>query len=200
MELTEDEKREYDRHFKEFRGFLASRRISINTPQAFRRFIMRSARDPEARRALIARNRALAIAFNSESKIEALEEILWEYREDRILIFTQHNRLVYRISSRFLLPYITQSTGKEERSLILEGFKKGEFRAIVSSKVLDEGIDVPEASLGVIVSGTGSSREFTQRLGRLLRKKEGKQQARLIELVSKATTETRTSSRRTRAF
>ena len=47
-------------------------------------------------------------------------------------------------------------------------------RAIVTSKVLDEGIDVPEASLGIILSGSGSSRELVQRLGRLLRKKEGK--------------------------
>ncbi|MGH9921022.1 MAG: hypothetical protein ACRD6W_19405, partial [Nitrososphaerales archaeon] len=59
--------------------------------------------------------------------------------------------------------------------------------------------DVPEASIGVIVSGTGSSREFIQRLGRLLRKSEGKGQARLIELVSKETSETRTSSRRKRS-
>jgi superfamily II DNA or RNA helicase len=48
------------------------------------------------------------------------------------------------------------------------------------------------------VSGTGSSREFIQRLGRLLRKSEGKGQARLIELVSRETSETSTSSRRKR--
>ncbi|MDG6989788.1 MAG: hypothetical protein JRN21_10795, partial [Nitrososphaerota archaeon] len=73
----------------------------------------------------------------------------------------------------------------------------GEGRAGKSR--LDEGIDVPEASIGVIVSGTGSSREFVQRLGRLLRKSEGKGKARLIELVSRETSETRTSSRRKRA-
>jgi superfamily II DNA or RNA helicase len=49
------------------------------------------------------------------------------------------------------------------------------------------------------MSGTGSSREFVQRLGRLLRKSEGKGQARLIELVSNETSETRTSSRRKRS-
>jgi superfamily II DNA or RNA helicase len=68
----------------------------------------------------------------------------------------------------------------------------------VTSNVLDEGIDVPEASVGVIVSGTGSSREFVQRLGRLLRRSEGKGEARLIELVSRETSETRTSTRRRR--
>jgi superfamily II DNA or RNA helicase len=65
----------------------------------------------------------------------------------------------------------------------------------VTSKVLDEGIDVPDASLGVILSGTGSKREFVQRLGRLLRKVEGKE-AKLIEIISRSTAETKVSTRR----
>ena len=52
----------------------------------------------------------------------------------------------------------------------LEKFKKGKYNTLVTSQVLDEGIDVPDASVGYIFSGTGSSREFIQRLGRLLRK------------------------------
>jgi len=145
----------------------------------------------------LARNRASEIALNSESKITALQNILGSRSEEKVIIFTQHNQLVHSISRRYLLPYITYHTHKEERREILEGFRQGRFRIIVTSKVLDEGIDVPEASLGIIVSGTGSSREFIQRLGRLLRKKEGKE-AELIELVSNATMETRTSARRKR--
>ena len=159
---------------------------------------MRTSRDPEARRALLARNTAIGIAFNSEAKIDKLGELLRQNPDDRMLVFTQHNDLVYRISARFLLPFITHTTNKDERYDVLKGFREGRFRAIVTSKVLDEGIDVPEASMGVIVSGTGSSREFIQRLGRLLRKSEGKGRARLIELVSRETSETRTSSRRKR--
>jgi superfamily II DNA or RNA helicase len=106
---------------------------------------------------------------------------------------------VHRISRRFLIPYITHRSSKEERREVLKGFREGRYRAIVTSKVLDEGVDVPEASIGVIVSGTGSSREFIQRLGRLLRKREGKR-ARLIELVSKATSEARVSWRRKRGL
>jgi superfamily II DNA or RNA helicase len=159
---------------------------------------MRTGTDREAREALLARNRAMDIAFNSEAKIGALEEILNSNPDERILIFTQHNELVYRISKRFLIPYITYTTDKEERHEILKRFKDGRFRAVVTSKVLDEGIDVPEASLGIIVSGTGSAREFIQRLGRLLRKREWKE-AKLIELVSKETSEMKTSWRRKRS-
>jgi superfamily II DNA or RNA helicase len=196
VELTPEETVEYERNYKMFTGYLEENRIWLNSPLAFQRFIMRSSRDPQARQALLARNRALTIAFNSEAKLDRLEEILHSNPDDRILIFTQHNDLVYKISRRFLLPFITHTSVKEERYDVLKGFRQGEYRAIATSKVLDEGIDVPEASIGVIVSGTGSSREFIQRLGRLLRKSEGKGQARLIELVSKETSETRTSSRR----
>ena len=198
VELTDEERQEYERNYHQFTSYLEENRIWLNSPIAFQRFIMRTSRDPEARRALLARNRAISIAFNSQAKVDRLGEILRTNPDERIIVFTQHNDLVYRISRRFLLPFITHTTGKEERYEVLKGFREGRFRAIVTSKVLDEGIDVPEASIGVIVSGTGSSREFIQRLGRLLRKSEGKGRARLIELVSTGTSEARTSLRRRR--
>ncbi len=177
VDLSDEERETYTRHHKIFTDFLASRKIRISSPLEFQRFIMRSASDREARKALLARNKALEISLNSDAKIEALEKILQSNPNERILIFTQHNQLVYKISRRFLLPYITYRTDKDERHKILDGFRDGSYRAIVTSKVLDEGIDVPEASLGIILSGSGSSREFVQRLGRLLRKKEGKGKA-----------------------
>jgi superfamily II DNA or RNA helicase len=195
VDLTDQERLEYDRHYKVFADFLASRHIKLTTAADFQKFIMRGGRDRDARRALLSRNIALDIAFNSEAKIEALEEIMKNNPSERLLIFTQHNQLVHRISKRFLLPFITHTTDKDERRDILKRFRDGTLRGIVTSKVLDEGIDIPEASIGIILSGTGSSREFIQRLGRLLRKSDGKK-ARLIELVSRATTETRTSWRR----
>jgi superfamily II DNA or RNA helicase len=67
--------------------------------------------------------------------------------------------------------------------------------------VLDEGVDVPDAELGIIVSGTGSSREFIQRLGRLLRPKpDSNKKAKLIEIISLGTGEIGTSTRRKKAL
>ncbi|MCM8527458.1 MAG: ATP-dependent helicase, partial [Lentisphaeraceae bacterium] len=66
---------------------------------------------------------------------------------------------------------------------------------LVTSKVLNEGVDVPEASIGIVVSGSGSIREHVQRLGRILRKSSGKQ-AILYELVSQGTSEYYVSERR----
>ena len=78
----------------------------------------------------------------------------------------------------------------------MENFRKGNYNTVVTSQVLDEGIDVPDATIGYILSGTGSTRAYIQRLGRLLRKVEGKK-ARLVEIVSKETMEVRMSRRRT---
>jgi len=56
-------------------------------------------------------------------------------------------------------------------------------------------VDLPTASVAIVVSGSGSVREHVQRLGRVLRKGEGKQ-AVLYELVSANTSERWTSARR----
>jgi len=197
VDLTPDEQKLYRREYDVFANYLRRKRVVLRSPEDFRRFIMRTGVDPEAREALLARNKALKTALNSEAKINALGEFLQVYSQEKILIFTRYNQLVYRISRRFLIPAITYQTPREERKEILEKFKAGEYRAIVTSQVLDEGVDVPDASVGFILGGTGSSREYIQRLGRILRKKRGKQ-AKLIEIVARETVETRISQRRHR--
>jgi DNA repair helicase RAD25 len=116
-------------------------------------------------------------------------------RGEKILVFTDSNELVRRISLRFLVPEITHKTSKEERRAVLEMFRRGEVKVIATSHVLDEGVDVPDASVAVVISGTGSPREFIQRLGRLLRPREGKR-AVLYELVTRGTREVYVSRRR----
>jgi superfamily II DNA or RNA helicase len=77
----------------------------------------------------------------------------------------------------------------------MTNFGNGKYKVIVTSQVLDEGVDVPDASVGLVLGGTGSTREYVQRLGRLLRKKEGKT-AKLVEIISKETVEVGISRRR----
>ena len=197
VDLTPEEQRLYQKEYDVFTSYLKRKRVRLRSPEDFRRFIMRTGGDPEARKALLSRNRALKTVLNSEAKIKALGEFLNVYGEEKALVFTRYNELVYRISRRFLIPAITHQAPREERKEILEKFKAGEYRAIVTSQVLDEGVDVPDASIGFILSGTGSSREYIQRLGRILRKRRGKQ-AKLIEIVARETVETRISQRRHR--
>jgi superfamily II DNA or RNA helicase len=197
VDLTPEEQQRYHSEYAVFTDYLKQRGLTLRSPRDFQRFIMRTGFDRKAREALLARNRALRTVLNSNAKIEALGEFLNVNRDEKLLVFTRYNQLVYNVSRRFLIPAITYQTPKEERREILEKFKAGEYRAIVTSQVLDEGVDVPEASLGFILSGTGSSREYIQRLGRILRKRPGKQ-AKLIEIVARETVETRMSQRRHR--
>ncbi|MGQ9552136.1 MAG: DEAD/DEAH box helicase family protein, partial [Candidatus Bathycorpusculaceae bacterium] len=194
-ELDPDEQRFYEDEMNVFRGYLKEKGITLRSAEDFQRFIIFTGRDRRAREALLARNRALKTALNSRAKLNLLAEQLESCRGEKVLIFTLHNDLVYTISRRFLIPALTYQTPKEERRRILEGFRSGEYKAIVTSQVLDEGVDVPDASVGFILSGTGSTREYIQRLGRLLRKVEGKE-ARLVEIVSKETVEVGISRRR----
>jgi superfamily II DNA or RNA helicase len=99
------------------------------------------------------------------------------------------------VSRRFLIPVITHQTKVKERSEILERFSCRDYAAIATSKVLNEGVDVPDASIAVVISGSGSVREHVQRLGRILRR-SGDKRAILYELVSAGTSETFTSERR----
>jgi superfamily II DNA or RNA helicase len=196
--LKNEERKEYDKYYSVYNDYLRKTGMIIRGPRDFQKLVMRSGRDLEARKALLARNTARDLAFNADSKLEKLEEILKAHRGDRVFIFTEHNRLVHRISREFLIPAITYRTPIKERNSILEKFRKGEYRAVVTSKVLDEGIDVPEANIGIIASGTGSKLAYTQRLGRILRKKEGKE-AILYEIITEETTEAGTAKRRKEA-
>lgn len=195
VELTDEEKEEYAKNQRVFSNYLVRIKLTIRSPADFQKLVMRSGRDPGARRALLARNKARDIAYNSVSKMDTLSTILKNHRDSKIFIFTEHNKLVHQISRQFLIPAITYRTTTRERSEILDRFKSGVYRAVVTSKVLDEGIDVPDADVGIILSGTGSKRAFIQRLGRILRKKEGKE-AVLYEIVSAETSEVGTARRR----
>ncbi|MCF2137592.1 MAG: DEAD/DEAH box helicase family protein [Candidatus Thorarchaeota archaeon] len=197
VDLTDEERQEYDENYSTFKHVLKKKRIRLGGLDGFQRFIMRSGWDPEVRQALLARNRAIEIALNSEAKLTVLGELLRTYTDEKILIFTLHNSLVYRISRRFLIPAITHQSPKEERKEILDAFRTGEYRTVVTSQVLDEGIDVPDASVAIIISGTGSTREYIQRLGRILRKQSGKT-AKIFEIVARDTLETSMSQKRHR--
>ena len=68
----------------------------------------------------------------------------------------------------------------------------------MTSKVLNEGVNIPEAAVAIVLSGSGSTREHIQRLGRILRHQEGKE-AILYEVITAGTAEERISERRSDA-
>lgn len=198
VKLSEKERKIYKELVKKYKEYLRKHNIKIKSINDFEKIIMRSGLDREAREALLAWREARKIAFNASEKMKVLKEILAKHRGDKILIFTENNEMVRRISEELLIPEITYKTKPVERRAILEGFRLGKFKAIVTSRVLEEGVDVPDANVAIVLSGTASRREFIQRLGRILRPKEGK--AVLYEIVTSGTSETRVSSKRRRVL
>jgi superfamily II DNA or RNA helicase len=195
VSLGAEERAEYGSERAIYLEFLRSQGIRMGSPTGWGEFIMRSSVSADGRRAMAAYRRQRELAFAAKGKLDTLELILHQHRADRAIVFTEDNKTAYAVSRRFLIPAITHQTKVSERSELLARFGDGRYGAIVTSKVLNEGVDVPDANVAVVLSGSGSVREHVQRLGRILRPKEGKR-AVLYELVSGDTSEAYTSERR----
>jgi len=196
VDLSEAERAAYEEAQGTFVDYLKTSNLSFSSGSDYLELVKRSGNDPRAREALLAKQEAREIMMNADAKVDALARLLDRHRDDRIIVFTAHTDLVYRLSERFLLPAITGETGARERRAILDRFREGAYSRIVTANVLDEGVDVPDANVAVVLSGSGSEREFTQRLGRILRPKADGGRALLYEVVSAETAEERVAERR----
>ena len=124
-----------------------------------------------------------------------MEALLGRHRYSRVLIFTADNEAAYAIAREHLVMPLTCDIGRLERDDVLERFRRGDIRTLVSARVLNEGLDVPDADIAVIVGGALGEREHVQRVGRLLRPSEGKR-AVAYELVTRNTIEVGQARRR----
>ncbi|MEZ5425062.1 MAG: DEAD/DEAH box helicase family protein [Pyrinomonadaceae bacterium] len=197
VDLTTEEREAYQAEREIYLNF----RRKMNLPygqEGWRLFLIQSARSEDGRRAMKAYRNYKQIALGTDSKLRVLNDLLVRHKKDKVLIFTHENEMVYRISEDHLIPAITHQTNIKERRFWLEAFNRGDVLALATSKVLNEGVNIPDASVAIILSGSGSSREHIQRLGRILRKK-GDKQAVLYEVVARDTAEEHISQRRTEA-
>ncbi|MBE9138260.1 DEAD/DEAH box helicase family protein [Nodosilinea sp. LEGE 07088] len=200
VKLSQSERDRYEQLMAQRNRFLQAANIWLSSAQGWQQFVRASAQSQPGRRAMLAHREAKAIALGTEGKLKVLADLLGQHYPDRTLIFTNDNTAVYQISETFLIPAITHQTPVKERHAILQRFRSGDYPTLVVSHVLNEGVDVPEARVAILLSGSGSIREYVQRLGRILRKGSGNKQAILYEVVSEATSEEAISSRRHRGL
>ncbi|MFY7928928.1 MAG: DEAD/DEAH box helicase, partial [Oligoflexus sp.] len=193
--LKESEQEAYQQARQIYTQFIRRHRIDFSGPQGWQEFIKKSAVLPGGREAMDAYREQKRLAQGAQGKIDELWRILQKHRGDRTIVFTQDNAMAYLIGRMFILPVLTHQTRPKERKRLLEAFRQGGVDVLVTSKVLNEGVDVPEASIGVVISGSGAVREHVQRLGRILRHQEGKR-AVLYEVISKNTSEYYVNHRR----
>ena len=196
VDLMQDEREQYDTAYNLYTGYMREARLRERFgPNWWQELTRRSAYEQEARRAKVAELRLKEIVHQAAAKLEIVNRLLWEHTTTPMLIFTAHNRFAYAIARRFLIPVITHQTKAAERKAILDGFRAGLYRAIVTSKVLNEGIDVPEAKVAIVLGGSSTAQEYVQRLGRILRKK-GNIEAVLYEVIARNTVDEGMSQRR----
>ncbi len=196
VELDPDEAAAYADNRKVYTDFLAANRLNFRFKAEWGRFLGLCARLPGGRDVFRAFLEQRRIARGGEAKIRMVWELVSRHAGERIIIFTADNATAYDIGRRFCWPVITHRTKPGERKEFLDLFRKGVYTVLVTSKVLNEGVDVPAVAVGIILSGSASVREHVQRLGRILRPAPGKEQAILYELVSAGTSEESVSARR----
>jgi superfamily II DNA or RNA helicase len=198
VDLTPDERARYDADYAMYAGYFRSNKLPGQYGAKWLAELQRrSAYERDARRALLARLRILRLLAGASGKFRVLNRLLSEHFHQQTLVFTETNAVVYEVARRHLIPAITHETKSAERKRILEAFRAGQYRAIVTSRVLNEGIDVPSAKVAVVLGGTAGAREYVQRLGRVLRK-AGNQEAVLYEVIVRDTVDEGRARRRRR--
>ena len=185
VKLTEEEQKKYDELMKKYLDYVKNLPGEDEIAR-FRELVKRSVRDRDAREALLSRIEAKRIAVESQRKFEVLEELLQKHVKDKVIIFTRHVDTARYISYKFGIPCITGDTNKKLRKEIISMFEEGIVNKIVTAEALDEGVDIPSASIAIILAGKPSKRQLIQRIGRVLRPLPGKK-AIIYEIITRAT-------------
>jgi len=194
VRLDEDERARYDRDVAPFREMARQFRAAFPGGD-YASLAKALGSSPEGRRALVAHGRAMELASFPRAKRKLVRELLARHRDDKSIVFTAFASNAYVLARDNLVPVISSETQGAERREILQAFREGRLRTIASARVLNEGIDVPDARVALIVAGTLGPREHVQRIGRVLRPSAGKT-ALVYELVTAETSdETRAKKR-----
>ncbi|MHA1221972.1 MAG: DEAD/DEAH box helicase family protein [Candidatus Heimdallarchaeaceae archaeon] len=119
-----------------------------------------------------ARNRYNALIF-------VLNKVNQEIKNPRIMIFHERIDFANKIhnilqENGFKSEIYHSGIHGDQRSRSLENYRKGKSNILVTCRALDEGLDVPNTNVGIIAASTQSLRQRIQRIGRILRKAEGK--------------------------
>jgi superfamily II DNA or RNA helicase len=196
--LTPSERRAYDAEIAVFRPVCRSF-FEAAPGASWTDFLLSAGRSDSGRRALAAWRRSRAVVRYNAEKRRIVSDLLLRHRDSLVLIFAADNDTAYSVAREHLVQPITCEIGKKERSRALRRFSLGELRILVSARVLNEGIDVPAADVAIIIGGSQGSREYVQRVGRVLRPSEGKK-AVVYDLVTRGTFEVRRADEHRRAL
>lgn len=130
------------------------------------------------------------LAAENPRKLDKVFQLMERHKQDLVLVIGQYVQQLEMLARELKAPLITGKTPQRERERLYEEFRSGRLHCLVVSKVANFAIDLPDANVAIQVSGTfGSRQEEAQRLGRILRPKQGDSRAYFYSLVSKDTKE-----------
>ncbi|MFB6203472.1 MAG: DEAD/DEAH box helicase [Candidatus Nanohaloarchaea archaeon] len=110
------------------------------------------------------------IASKNPQKKQNLDELLEKHDTEKTIIFCDWLDQGEDLSEEFDIPFISGETEHEDREEYFEKFRQGELTTLIVSRIGDEGLDLPDTEVGIIMSGQGGSRrQATQRAGRVMR-------------------------------
>ena len=144
--------------------------------------------DPELKEdyQLAGRRGKFRIASENPFKMEAIKNLVRRHANDHILILGQYLDQLQLVADELGAPLITGKTPQQTRDELYGGFRSGEIRTLVVSKVGNFAVDLPDANVAIQISGTfGSRQEEAQRLGRILRPKQDSGCAVFYSLVTR---------------
>lgn len=128
------------------------------------------------------------ISSENPLKNNIIRRLLKRHDGDNVLVIGQYLSQLKIISTEFNVPLITGKTSNLEREKLYGEFKCGNLKILVVSKVANFAINLPDANVAIQVSGTfGSRQEEAQRLGRILRPKQGENKAHFYSLITRDT-------------
>lgn len=148
-----------------------------------------------ARKYLNLFNKRRELLANTETKTHALAQLTPLIRKSNgTLLFTQlfstaQNAVDLLKKYKITAEVFSGKESAEERRFLLKTFRDRKIKVLASPKVLDEGVDVPEADLGIILAASQSRRQMIQRMGRVIRPKNDRRIASFIILYAKNTNE-----------
>lgn len=110
------------------------------------------------------------IASKNPAKKQNIEDLLEEHEGDKTVLFCDWIEQGEDLAEEYDIPFISGETDFDEREEYFDKFREGELKTIIVSRIGDEGLDLPDAEVGIIASGQGGSRrQATQRAGRVMR-------------------------------
>lgn len=130
------------------------------------------------------------VAAENPAKITEIKRILARHPSVPALIIGLYLDQINDLAHQLGMPLLSGEVPEKKRQVLYAAFRRGEIPALVVSKVANYAVDLPDAALAIQVSGTfGSRQEEAQRLGRILRPKQGENHAWFYTLVTRDSVE-----------